>query len=123
MFNLLTLIVSIALGATMAAAGVYYGGSVLTAAGAKGQGVEIVSALQQVDAAWVVYSTDGKTNSNTQPTLSGGASGTDLTVDGYLASPPNAPNFAATWGNLGVQTAGNPTRANWFHEASQNQKC
>lgn len=106
MFNLLALIVSIALGSAMAAAGVYYGGSVLTAAGAKAQGVEVIASLQQVDAAWVVYSNDGKTNSAAFPTLSGGASGTDLTVDGYLASPPNAPNFATTWAAAGAQAAG-----------------
>lgn len=105
MFNFLTLILSVAIGSAMTAAGVYYGGSVLTSVGARAQSLTVVSGMQQIDAAWTLYVGDGKTVNTTVPTLSGGAAGSDFVVDGYLASVPNAPNTASTWGAGGAQPA------------------
>ncbi|CAO3355007.1 hypothetical protein ABNQ39_00505 [Azospirillum sp. A26] len=105
MFNILTVIISVALTAVMGAAGVFYVGSAFTTAGPKAAAVGIVQALSQVDAAWTLYGSNGNTTTlgaagATFPTMSGAATQTDLINTGYLAAVPTAPTISATWNGV-----------------------
>ncbi|MBK1841006.1 hypothetical protein JHL17_26745 [Azospirillum sp. YIM B02556] len=110
MFNILTVIISVALTAVMGAAGVFYVGSAFTTAGPKAAAVGIIQALSQVDAAWTLYGSNGNTTTlgaagATFPTMSGAATQTDLINTGYLAAVPTAPTISATWnGAAGAYT-------------------
>ncbi|MBP2228943.1 hypothetical protein J2847_002235 [Azospirillum agricola] len=103
MFNILTVIISVALTAVMGAAGVFYVGTAFTSAGPKAAAVGIIQSLSQVDAAWVLYASNGNTTTlaaagATFPSMTGAATQTDLIGTGYLAAVPTAPTIAASWG-------------------------
>ena len=105
MFNILTVIISVALTAVMGAAGVFYVGSAFTTAGPKAAAVGIIQALSQVDAAWTLYGSNGNTTTlgaagSTFPTMSGAATQTDLINTGYLAAVPTAPTISSTWNGV-----------------------
>ncbi|MCG5244084.1 hypothetical protein [Azospirillum doebereinerae] len=109
MFNILTVIISVALTAVMGAAGVFYVGSAFTTAGPKAAAVGIVQSLSQVDAAWTLYASNGNTTTfgaagATFPTMSGAATQTDLINTGFLAAVPTAPTIASTWGGGATTT-------------------
>ncbi|MBY6264566.1 hypothetical protein EI613_21980 [Azospirillum sp. 412522] len=105
MFNILTVIISVALTAVMGAAGVFYVGTAFTTAGPKAAAVGIIQALSQVDAAWTLYSSNGNTTTlgaagATLPTMTGAATQTDLINTGNLAAVPTAPTIASTWNGV-----------------------
>ncbi|CAO3433656.1 hypothetical protein [Azospirillum doebereinerae] len=102
MFNILTVIISVALTAVMGAAGVFYVGTAFTTAGPKAAAVGIIQSLSQVDAAWTLYASNGNTTTlgaagSTFPTITGAATQTDLINTGFLAAVPTAPTVASTW--------------------------
>ena len=107
MFNLLVVIISVALTAVMGAAGVFYAGSMFTSAGPKAAAVGIIQSMSQVGAGWTLYNSNGNTTTlaaagATFPTITGTATQTDLINTGYLASLPTAPTIATTWGATGT---------------------
>lgn len=94
MFNLLTVIVAVALSGVMAAAGVFYGGSAFTQSGPKAAAMGIVQGMAQIEGAWVLYSSDGNTTDTTVPATA------TLISGNYLAAVPTAPTIATTYGGL-----------------------
>lgn len=106
MFNILTVIISVALTAVMGAAGVFYVGSAFTSAGPKAAAIGIIQALSQIQGAWTLYSSDANSTvlgaaGTTLPTMTGATSQTDLIYTNYLGAVPTAPSVAATWGTGG----------------------
>ncbi|HYH40115.1 MAG TPA: hypothetical protein VD860_17990 [Azospirillum sp.] len=106
MFNILTVIISVALTAVMGAAGVFYVGSAFTSAGPKAAAIGVIQALSQIQGAWTLYSSDGNSTTlgavgTTVPTMTGTTSQTDLIYTNYLGAVPTAPSVAATWGTGG----------------------
>ena len=104
MYQLIAAIVAIAIGVASAASGIYYAGTAYTAASAKAQAVQIISALEQIDAAWSMWEGDSNTTSAAHPTgyVVGTGAG-DLQAANsqgftYLQSWPTAPSQAVTWG-------------------------
>ena len=103
MFNILTVIISVALTAVMGAAGVFYVGSAFTTAGPKAAAIGIIQALSQIQGAWMLYGSDANTTTygptgGTAPTITGTNSQTDLIYTNYLGAVPTAPSVAAQWG-------------------------
>lgn len=94
MFNLLTVIIAVALSGFMAAAGVFYGGSAFTQSGPKAAAMGVIQGMAQVDAAWVLYTADANTTDTTVPATA------TLITGNYLAAVPTAPTNAATFGGL-----------------------
>lgn len=96
MYNLLAIVVSVAIGVFMTAAGLFYSGSAFTTASGKAQAMQIINAMEQIDAAWTMWSNDGNTTTTTNPTITGVGS---LTASPYyLSSYPPAPSIATTSG-------------------------
>jgi len=105
MFNILTVIISVALTAIMGAAGVFYGGNMFTTAGPKAAAVGIIQSLSQVGGAWTLYNSNGNTTTlaaagSTYPTMTGAALQTDLLYTNYLAAVPTAPTIGDTWNGV-----------------------
>lgn len=105
MFNILTVIISVALTAIMGAAGVFYTGNMFTTAGPKAAAVGIIQGLSQVDAAWTLYNSNGNTTTlgaagSTLPTMTSTGLSTDLISANYLAAVPTAPTIGATWNGV-----------------------
>ncbi len=103
MFNLLTVLIAVALTAIMGAAGVFYGGSAFTTAGPKAAALGITQSASQVTAAWTLYTNDAKTTTfngagNTPTLTNTGNTATDLISGGYLSALPTAPTNAVGWG-------------------------
>jgi hypothetical protein len=85
MFSLIITIVSIALVVALVAATMYSGGDTLTQGRTAADAAAFVTAGQQIGGAQVMHLS---LTSVAATTVSGGAAGTDLVVDGYLASAP-----------------------------------
>jgi hypothetical protein len=107
MFNILTVIISVALTAIMGAAGVFYMGTAFTSAGPKAQAIGVIQALSQVDGGWTLYNSNGNTTllaaaGAALPTMTGAATATDLINGGYIASVPTAPTTAIGYGATGT---------------------
>jgi hypothetical protein len=103
MVNLLAVIISVALTVVMSAAGMVYLGNTFTSAGPKAAANQVISALSQIDASWILYSSNGGTTTlaaagSTFPTMTGAATATDLVGAGYLTAVPTALSSATTWG-------------------------
>ncbi len=85
MFSLIITIVSIALVVALVAATMYHGGDTLTQGRVTADAAAFVSGAQQIAGAQVMHlSLEGTAAS----TVTGGAAGTDLVADKYLASAP-----------------------------------
>lgn len=95
MFNLLSVVVAVAISGFMAAAGVFYTGSAFTNMSAKAQAVQVLSAMEQIDAAWTMWSNDGNTTTASLPSSTVLTSATPPT---YMSSYPPAINTATTFG-------------------------
>jgi len=93
MFNLLSVVVAVAISGFMAAAGIFYTGSAFTNTSAKAQAIQILSALEQVDAAWTLWSNDGNSTTASLP-----SSSALTTPTAYLSSFPPPINTATTYG-------------------------
>lgn len=99
MYNLLAVVVSVAIGVFMSAAGVFYAGSAFTTSSGKAQAMQILSSMEQIDAAWTMWSNDGNTTTGATP------ANTNLTgAPYYLSSYPPAPANAQTWGGAAGTT-------------------
>ena len=59
MYHLLAAIIAVVLGVYMAAAGIIYTGSAFSGASAKAQAIQIVSSMEQIDAAWSMWEAAG----------------------------------------------------------------
>ncbi len=110
MFNLLSVVVAVAISGFMAAAGVFYSGSAFTNMSAKAQAVQILSAMEQIDAAWTMWSNDGNTTTASAPSSTGL---TSVTPPTYMSSYPPPPNTATTFG-------GGPTAAGYIIDSTGN---
>ena len=85
MFSLIITIVSIALVVALVAATMYHGGDTLTQGRVTADAAAFVSGAQQIAGAQVMHlSLEGVAAT----TVTGGAAGTDLVLDKYLASAP-----------------------------------
>ena len=85
MFSLIITIVSIALVVALVAATMYHGGDTLTQGRVTADAAAFVSGAQQIAGAQVMHlSLEG----TAATTVTGGAAGTDLVLDKYLASAP-----------------------------------
>ncbi|KVP75152.1 hypothetical protein WJ96_05160 [Burkholderia ubonensis] len=85
MFSLIITIISIALVVALVAATMYSGGDTLTNGRTSADAAAFVTGAQQISGAQVMHlSLEGKVAT----TVSGGAAGTDLVLDKYLASAP-----------------------------------
>ena len=85
MFSLIITIVSIALVVALVAATMYHGGDTLTQGRTTADAAAFVSGAQQIGGAQVMHIS---LESTPALTISGGAAGTDLVLDKYLASAP-----------------------------------
>ncbi|KVP16993.1 hypothetical protein [Burkholderia ubonensis] len=85
MFSLIITIVSIALVVALVAATMYNGGDTLTSGRTSADAAAFVTGAQQVAGAQVMHLS---LNSVAATTVSGGAAGTDLVADKFLASAP-----------------------------------
>jgi len=95
MFSLIIAIVSIALVVALVAATMYYGGDSLTQGRTTADAAAFVSGAQQIAGAQAMHlSLTGVVAS----TVTGGAVGTDLVLDKYLASAPVVKQDAALGG-------------------------
>jgi hypothetical protein len=85
MFSLIITIVAIALVVALVAATMYHGGDTLTQGRTTADAAAFVTGAQQISGAAVMHLSLTGTDATT---VSGGAAGTDLVVDKYLASAP-----------------------------------
>ncbi|KVP16988.1 hypothetical protein [Burkholderia ubonensis] len=85
MFSLIITIVSIALVVALVAATMYNGGDTLTSGRTSADAAAFVTGAQQIAGAQVMHMS---LNSVPATTISGGAVGTDLVLDKFLASAP-----------------------------------
>lgn len=89
MYHLLAAIIAVVLGVYMAAAGIIYTGTAFSGASAKAQAVQIVSAMEQIDAAWSMWEAAG---GNVITAGSAAAIKTALITNGtYLTQFPSPP--------------------------------
>ena len=89
MYHLLAAIIAVVLGVYMSAAGVIYTGSAFSGASAKATAVQIVSSMEQIDAAWTMWESAG---GNVKVAGSAAAVQTALTTGGtYLSQFPSPP--------------------------------
>ncbi|MBP2313981.1 hypothetical protein [Azospirillum soli] len=102
MYNLIVVIIAVALTAVMGAAGVFYGGSAFTSAGPKAAAIGVIQNMAQMQGAWMLYTSNGNTTSTTVPTMTATGLSTDLISGGYLAAVPTAPTIATTFGATGT---------------------
>lgn len=101
MLNLITTIVAIGLTAALAATGVYYGGTALSASGGRVEAMSILQTMQQINTAWTTFEVDGGT-APTVATLVG-------TTGEYLSSTPSAPTVSVAQGSVPATSAGGGT--------------
>ncbi len=107
MFNLLSVVVAVAISGFMAAAGVFYAGSTFTNMSAKAQAVQLLSAMEQIDAAWTMWSSDGNSTTSSTPTSTLLTSTTPPTYMSAYPTPSNlATTFAAVAGAYYIDSVG-----------------
>lgn len=110
MFSLIVTIISIALVAALAIAGLYYGGTAFTQGAAKAAASTVVAQAQQISAANTLYANDnGGANA---------ASASALAPD-YLASVPQLPTTISADGSLTL----NSTDASITGTVANQQVC
>jgi len=107
MLNLITTIVAIGLTAALAATGVYFGGTALSASGGKVNAISIIQTMQQLDIAWTIFEADGGT-SPTPANLVG-------TSGNYLSAVPPSPTVSVAAGTI---PATNPGGGSWVLDSA-----
>ena len=105
MFNLITLIIAVALTAALSLAEVTYVGSAFLTSSPKAVAAQVISAMSQVDSAWTLWGTSN-TTTLLVPTMTNTGLATDLlgvagqTATQFLASVPTAPSSAVIFGGV-----------------------
>lgn len=102
MFSLIITIVSIALVVALVAATMYHGGDTLTQGRVTADAAAFVSGAQQIAGAQTMHLS---LTSELATTVSGGAAGTDLVLDKFLASAPVVKGGAWSLATAGLVTS------------------